>query len=132
MSNATYRSGALTFEIAQDLEKFTLVTVNEDNKIAPATAAGPVFGAITEPGSVDARDDGNDVLAVSYGQNVVKIRTDEDIAAGAAVYAADGGKASAAGDVYVGTAYSERGAVATKNGVVLVVLNGCPTQPSAA
>lgn len=132
MSNATYRSGALTFEIAQDIEKFTLVAVDAAGKIAPATAAGPVFGAITEPGSIDPRDEGNDVLAVSYGQNVVKIRTDEDIAAGAAVYAADGGKAAAAGTVYVGTAYSADGAVATKNGVVLVVLNGCPTRPDAA
>ena len=131
MSNATYRSGALTFEIAQDLEKFTLVTVNEANKIAPATADGPVFGAITEPGATDARDEGNDVLAVSYGQNVVKVRTDEDIAAGVAVYAAADGKAAAAGTVYVGTAYSDGGAVATKNGVVLVVLNGCPTRPDA-
>lgn len=132
MSNATYRSGALTFEIAQDIEKFTLVTVNEDNKIAPATADGPVFGAITEPGSIDPRDEGNDVLAVSYGQNVVKIRTDEDIAAGTAVYAAADGKATAAGTTYVGTAYSEDGAVATKNGLVLVVLNGCPTRADAA
>ena len=132
MSNATYRSGALTFEIAQDIEKFTLVAVDAAGKIAPATAAGPVFGAITEPGSIDPRDEGNDVLAVSYGQNVVKIRTDEDIAAGAAVYAAADGKASAAGTVYVGTAYSDGGAVATKNGVVLVVLNGCPTRPVAA
>ena len=120
MSNATYRTGALTFPIAQDVEKFTLVTVNGEGKIAPASAAGPVFGAITEPGSLDARDEGNDVLAVSYGQNVVKIRTDEDIKPGAAVFAAEGGKAASTGTVQVGVAYK------TVGGLVQVVLSNCP------
>lgn len=121
MSNATYRSGAITYDIAQDIEKFTLVALDAESKLIPATAAGPVFGAITEPGSLDVRSAGNESLAVSYGQNAVKIRTDDAIAAGAAVFAADGGKAAAAGTVQVGVA-----ARATRNGVVVVILNGCP------
>lgn len=120
MSNATFRNGAISFPIAQDIEQFTLVAV-ENDKIVPAKAAGPVFGAVTEPGSLDPRAEGNDILAVSYGQQAAKIRTDEDIKAGAAVYAADGGKAAAEGTVKVGVAV--RG---TKNGVVVVILNGCP------
>jgi len=121
MSNATFTSGAISYPIAQDLEKFTLVAINEEGKIAPATAEGPVFGAITEPGALDPRGDGNDILAVSYGQNGVKIRTDENIPAGAAVFAAAGGMAASTGTVQVGVA-----ARATRKGVVVVVLNGCP------
>lgn len=127
MSNATFTSGAISFPIAQDIEKFTLVAVDADGKIAPATAAGPVFGAVTEPGSLDVRSGGNDVLAVSYGQHGVKIRTDEDIAAGAAVFAADGGMAAATGTVQVGVA-----ARGTRNGVVVTILNGCPNTDTAA
>lgn len=124
MSNATFRSGAISFPISEPIEQFSLVTVSGpvgEETIAPATAAGPVFGAVTEPGSLDPRAEGNDVLAVSYGQNGVKIRTDDQIAAGAAVYAADGGKAAATGTVLVG--HAARG---TKNGVVVTILNNCP------
>lgn len=124
MSNATFRSGAISFPISEAIDQFSLVTVSGpvgEETIAPATAAGPVFGAVTEPGSLDPRAEGNDVLAVSYGQNGVKLRTDDQIAAGAAVFAADGGKAAAAGTVQVGVA-----ARGTKNGVVVTVLNNCP------
>ena len=48
MSNPTFTQGPITFEAAQALEKFTLVAVDSDGKVAPATAAGPVFGAVTE------------------------------------------------------------------------------------
>lgn len=123
MSNATFTSGAISFDIAQAIEKFTLVALNDDEKLVPATAAGPVFGAVTEPGSLDEdpRVDGNDILAVSYGQHGVKIRTDEDIKAGAAVFVADGGKAASTGTVQVGVA-----ARRTRKGLVVVILNNCP------
>lgn len=123
MSNATFTSGAIGFDVAQTIEKFTLVALNADEKLVPATAAGPVFGAVTEPGSLneDPRVDGNDILAVSYGQHAVKIRTDEDIKAGAAVFAADDGQAASTGTVQVGVA-----ARRTRKGLVVVVLNSCP------
>lgn len=123
MSNATFTTGAISFDVAQDIEKYTLVALNAEGKLVPAGATGPVFGAVTEPGSLnpDPRVDGNDVLAVSYGQNGVKIRTDEAIKAGAAVFAAAGGKAASTGTVQVGVAARD-----TRKGVVVVILNGCP------
>lgn len=126
MSNATFRTGAISFPIAQDIEQFTLVAVDNEGKIAPAGATGAIFGVVTEPGSLDARDAGNDVLAVSYGQNGAKIRTDDDIKAGAAVFAAADGKAAASGTVQVGVAARD-----TKNGVVVTILNNLPYAPSA-
>lgn len=124
MSNATYRTGALSFPIAEDIPQFTLVSVT-DGKISAAGADGAIFGAVTEPGSLDARGEGNDILAVSYGQNGVKIRTDDDIKAGAAVFAAADGKAAASGSVQVGVAARD-----TKNGVVVTILNNLPYAPA--
>ncbi|WP_257202954.1 hypothetical protein [Corynebacterium cystitidis] len=126
MSNATYRSGAISYPIAQDIEQFSLVAINGEGKLVPASAAGAVFGVVTEPGSLDPRAEGNDILAVSYGQNGAKIRTDDEIKAGAAVFAAADGKAAASGSVQVGVAVRD-----TKNGVVVTILNKLPYAPGA-
>lgn len=122
MSNATY-NGAISYDVAGTIPKFSLVKLNAAGKIELAGATGAVFGAVTEPGSLseDPRVDGNDILAVSFGHVGVKIRTDDEIAAGAAVFAAADGKAAAEGTVQVGVAARD-----SKNGVVITVLNGLP------
>lgn len=126
MSNPTFRSGPISFEIAEDTEKFRLVTVNEDDKIAHAAADGAVFGAVTERGRLAADAAGARTLAVHYGDAAVKLETDGEIAAGAAVYAAADGKASASGTVQVGVAVR-----ATEGGKTLTILNGLPAAAAA-
>lgn len=120
MSNPTFRSGPISFEIAADTEKFRLVTV-ENDKIKHADASGSVFGAVTEAGRVDPKEPGAATIAVHYGPAVVKLETDGTIKAGAAVFAAADGKASASGSVQVGVAY--RG---TENGKTPTILNKLP------
>lgn len=124
MSNPTFVQGPITFEAAQALEKFTLVAVNEEGKVAPATAAGPVFGAVTEKADPALTTLPTNV-AVHYGVAAVKLKVAggdaTGIKAGAAVFAADNGEVSASGTVKVG--------VAARDGsgdCVLTVLNGLP------
>ena len=57
----------------------------------------------------------------------MKIETDGDIKAGAAVFAAADGKASASGSVQVGVAVR-----ATENGKTLTILNQLPAVAAAA
>ena len=123
MSNPTFVQGPITFTAAQALEKFTLVAVNSEGKIAPADDDGPVFGAVTEkadPANSALPDD----LAVHYGPAAVKLTVDGDasaIKAGSPVYAAANGRAAASGTVQVG--------VAARDGSgdrVLTVLNRLP------
>lgn len=126
MSNPTFRSGPISFEIAEDTEKFRLVAVNVDGKIEHAKATGAVFGAVTERGRLAADAAGARTLAVHYGDAGVKLETDGEIAAGAAVYAAADGKASASGTVQVGVAVR-----ATEGGKTLTILNGLPAAAAA-
>lgn len=124
MSNPTFVQGPITFEAAQALEKFTLVAVNEEGKVAPAAAAGPVFGAVTEKAD-PALTTLPTNIAVHYGVAAVKLKVAggdaTGIKAGDAVFAADNGEVSASGTVKVG--------VAARDGSgdrVLTVLNGLP------
>lgn len=124
MSNPTFVQGPITFEAAERVEKFTLVTVDGEGKIKPAGADGAVFGAVTEIGDPETAAKPNHV-AVHYGVSAVKLLVDGDataIKAGGAVFAAAGGKVAASGTVQVG--------VAVRNGEgdrVLTVLNNLPT-----
>ena len=125
MSNPTFVQGPITFEAAEKLEKFTLVTVNGEGKIAPAGATGGGFGAVTEIADPDNAAKPNHV-AVHYGPAAVKLLVDGGdataIKAGAAVFAAANGRVAAAGDVKVG--------IAVRDGEgerVLTVLNSLPT-----
>lgn len=124
MSNPTFVQGPITFEAAQALEKFTLVAVDGDGKVAPATADGPVFGAVTEKAD-PALTTLPTSIAVHYGVAAVKLKVAggdaTGIKAGAAVFAAADGEAAATGTVKVG--------VAARDGSgdrVLTVLNGLP------
>ena len=124
MSNPTFVQGPITFEVAEKVEKFTLVSVDGEGKIKPAGTEGAVFGAVTEVGDPKSINKPNRV-AVHYGPAAVKLLVDGDasaIKAGNAVYAAAGGKVAKAGTVKVGVAVrdgdSER---------VLTVLNALPT-----
>ena len=124
MSNPTFVQGPITFEAAQALEKFTLVAVDDDGKVAPATADGPVFGAVTEKAD-PALTTLPTNIAVHYGVAAVKLKVAggdaTGIKAGAAVFAAADGEVAASGTVQVG--------VAARDGSgdrVLTVLNGLP------
>ena len=124
MSNPTFVQGPITFEAAQALEKFTLVAVDDDGKVAPATADGPVFGAVTEKAD-PALTTLPTNIAVHYGVAAVKLKVAggdaSGIKAGAAVFAAADGEVAASGTVQVG--------VAARDGSgdrVLTVLNGLP------
>lgn len=123
MSNPTFVQGPITFTAAQALEKFTLVAVNDEGKLVPATADERAFGAVTEkadPANTALPDD----VAVHYGPAAVKLIVDGDasvIKAGAPVYAAANGRVSATGTVQIG--------VAARDGSgdrVLTVLNRLP------
>ncbi|MGV0868693.1 hypothetical protein [Corynebacterium kalidii] len=136
MSNPTFKSGPITFDAAEDLVKFRLVTVTE-NGASHAEAAGPVFGAVTTGAKANPpqyTDDnvlhigkpGN--VAVHITPSVVPVEVDGDetaIKKGAPVFAAADGKASATGTVFVGTAVRDGAA-----GTVKVLLAG-PTAPAA-
>ena len=127
MSNPTFRSGPISFKIAADTEKFRLVTVNAEGKIAHAAATGAVFGAVTEAGRLAPEAPGASTLAVHYGDAAVKLETVDTIAAGAAVYAAADGKVSATGTVQVGIAVR-----ATEDAKTLTILNGLPVAAATA
>lgn len=125
MSNPTFKHGPITFPAAEALEKFTLVTVNDDGAVAPAAATGGVFGAVTEKADPENAALPTDI-AVHYGTAAVKLRVAGGdatvIKAGAAVFAAAAGEVAASGTVQVG--------VAARNGEgdrVLTVLNNLPT-----
>lgn len=127
MSNPTFRSGPISFKIAADTEKFRLVTVDAEGKIAHAAATGGVFGAVTEAGRLAPEAPGASTLAVHYGDAAVKLETVDTIAAGAAVYAAADGKVSAEGTVKVGVAVR-----ATEDSKTLTILNGLPVAAATA
>lgn len=125
MSNPTFVQGPITFEAAEKLEKFTLVTVNDEGKIAPAGATGAVFGAVTEVADPDNVAKPN-YVAVHYGPAAVKLLVDGGdataIKAGAAVFAAANGRVADSGTVQVGVAVRDG-----EGDRVLTVLNSLPT-----
>lgn len=121
MSNPTFRSGPIGFPIASDTEKFRLVTVNDEGKIAHASETGAVFGAVTEAGRLAPEAAGASVISVHYGTAAVKLETTDTIEAGAAVFAAADGKVASTGTVQVGVAVR-----ATEESKTLTILNGLP------
>mgnify|MGYP006971060602 FL=1 len=128
MSNPTFKHGPIGFDIATDLDKFRVVALNEEGKIAYANGTGGALGVVTETGRLEAKEPGAKNIAVHYGTAAVKVETDGEIAAGAAVYAAADGKVSATGTVKIGVAIRP-----TADGKTLTILNGLPTAgPDAA
>lgn len=106
MSNPKFVLGPISKAPREKLEKFTLVTLNDDDTVSPATAAGPVFGAVTE-----GADPNNKAAAQTAAVHVIgapKLRVAggdaEAILPGAPVYAADNGEVSASGSVQIGVA----------------------------
>lgn len=127
MSNPTFRSGPIGFPIAEDTEKFRLVTIDKDGKIKHAAASGAVFGAVTETGRIKPEFAGAPTISVHYGVAAVKLETIDTIKAGAAVFAAADGKVASTGSVQVGVAVR-----ATADGLTLTILNGLPTAGAGA
>ena len=132
--SAVFKTGPITFDAAEDIKKFRLVTVTSDGaKHASATDA--VFGAVVTGATPNAsRTTSDNVLhigkpanvAVHVAPAVVPVETEGTFAPGAPVYAAADGKAAATGTVFVGTA-----ARASGDGKVKVLL-ATPTAPAAA
>lgn len=110
MSNPSLRSGPFSYDAAEKLEKFTLVAVNGEGKVAPAGAEGAVFGAVTEKA-----DPQNNALpttvAVHIGPATVPLKVAggdaTGIKAGAAVFAAAAGEVAATGTVQIGVAIAD-------------------------
>lgn len=129
MSNPTFVQGPITFPAAQALEKFTLVTLNENGEAAPAAADGAIFGAVTEKADPAVSTLPTNV-AVHYGDEAVKLKVSGGdataIKAGAAVFAAANGEVAASGTVQVGVAVR-----AGEGDRVLTVLNGLPAAAAA-
>lgn len=129
MSNPTFVQGPISLQVAEKVEKYTLVSLGEDGKIKPAGATGPVFGAVTEigaPKSTDGKPDLKpDHVAVHYGPAAVKLKVAggdaSEFKPGKAVYAAANGEVSATGTSPIGVA------VRVTDDRVLTVLNGLPT-----
>lgn len=130
MSNPTFVQGPITFPAAEAVEKFTLVTLDENGAVKKAAADGAVFGAVTEKGDPNVTTLPTNV-AVHYGDEAVKLKVSggdaSGIKAGAAVYAADNGEVAASGTVQVGVAVR-----AGEGDRVLTVLNGLPVATVAA
>lgn len=114
MSNPTFRSGPISYRAEEDVTKFRLVEVGE-NGVKHATAAGPVFGAVTENAAAPKDEQPTNTLAlgapgivaVHIGPATVPLEVDGDAAEikpGAPVYAAADGKVSASGSLLVGVA----------------------------
>lgn len=122
MSNPTFKHGPIGFDISADLDKFRVVALNEDGKLTYADGSGAALGVVTEQGRLAPEAAGTQNIAVHYGTAAVKVETDGEIKAGAAVFAADDGKVSAAGSVQVGVAIRP-----TVDGKTLTILNGLPT-----
>lgn len=115
MSNPTFKSGPISFNAAEDVTKFRLVSLGEGG-VKHATAAGPVFGAVTASATAspaDVTDDnvlhigrpGN--VAVHIAPSTVPVEVAGDASAikpGATVFAAADGKVAATGTVPVGIA----------------------------
>ncbi len=128
MSNPTFKHGPIGFDIATDLDKFRVVALNEEGKIAYANGTGGALGVVTETGRLEAKEPGAKNIAVHYGTAAVKVETNGEIKAGAAVYTAADGKVSATGTVKIGVAIRP-----TADGKTLTILNGLPTAgPDAA
>lgn len=123
MSNPTFVQGPITFEAAEKVEKFTLVTVDGDGKIKTAAATGKIVGAVTEIADPENAAKPN-FVGVHYGPAAVKLLADGDAGefkAGDAVFAAAGGKVAKTGTVQVGVAVR-----AGEGDRVLTVLNHLP------
>lgn len=111
MANPKFRSGPITFKAGAALKQFRLVKLDSAGKLAHAGAADKPHGVVTEQAAPAGPRDTNDLslglpedVAVHIG-GVVAISTDEEeITAGAAIYAAADGKAAATGTVVVGWA----------------------------
>lgn len=131
--SAVFKSGPITFDAAEDVKKFRLVTATADG-VKHASATGAVFGAVvtgananppahTADNVLHIGKPGN--VAVHVSPAVVPVETSGTFAPGAPVYAAADGKAAATGTVFVGTAVRASG-----DGKVKVLL-ATPTAPAA-
>lgn len=113
--SAVFKTGPITFDAAEDIKKFRLVTVTADGA-KHASATGPVFGAVVTGATPNAdRTTADNVLhigkpanvAVHVSPAVVPVEATGDATAikqGDPVYTAADGKVSATGTVFAGTA----------------------------
>lgn len=112
MSNPTFVSGPITFDVAEDVKKYRLVELTATG-IKHAAAAGPVYGAVAVNGFHDATGAiGVDYVkaarvAVHKSPASLPLELDAgvaDVQPGTTLYAAADGKVSTTGTVVVGVA----------------------------
>lgn len=113
MSNPTFRSGPVTFEVAEDVTKFRLVTVTATGIRHAQPTDAVIYGAATENGYADTDDypvlDHVKAarLAIHRGPASVPLELatpTEAITQGSPIYAAADGKVAATGSFLVGVA----------------------------
>lgn len=134
MSNPTFKSGPISFNAAEDVTKFRLVTVGEDG-VKHAGASGPVFGAVTASAvAAPASPTDDNVLHVGAPGNVAVHIAPSTVpveftgtapVVGATAFAAADGKVAASGSVPVGVVVRPAGSTTVK------VLLANPTTPAA-
>lgn len=132
MSNPSFTSGPITYDVAEDVNKFRFVEVTEAG-VKHATAVGPVHGAVAENGNADPEDNISldSVKAARVGVRMapetlpIEVVTGAEFVQGAAVFAGADGKAAATGTLQVG--FAVRG---SSRGLVSVRLDA-PVFPSA-
>lgn len=138
MSNPTFKTGPISFPAAEDVKRFRLVTLAADG-VKHASAAGPVFGAVTATASKATDQTTTDpnvlnigsphIVAAHFAPSTVPIETTGDATAikkGTALFAAADGKVSTTGTVYAGIAVRDG-----RSGRVEVLL-AAPTAPAPA
>ena len=106
MSNPTFGVGSISFPVADAVERFRLVSLDE-NGVSHADGSGLVYGAVTEPGS-----SAEDSIVAVHRFGVVPVEVDGDVAdfvRGSVVSVAGDGKVAVGGSAPVGVVVGEKG-----------------------
>lgn len=111
MSNPTFVSGPIGFDVAEAVERNRLVAVTEGG-IRHAEPADVIFGAVSSHGVPDpdatpglnARVPARLAVHIGPSSLPLSVADSEDVAQGAALYAASDGQVSTSGDHLVAVA----------------------------
>lgn len=135
MSNPTFKTGPISFEVAEAVTKFSVVKLTADG-VAPCGADDVPFGAVAVSGAPAADRETNDLqhglpsyVAVQSAGAALPLRLDGAAAVGATVYAAAGGAVSATGANPVGVVVRPAKGDDDKTAVVLLT---CPNPAAVA
>ena len=135
MSNPTFKTGPISFEVADAVTKFSVVTLAAGG-VSPCGAADVPFGAVATSGAPDVPREPNDLqhglpshVAVHSAGAALPLRIDGAVEVGATVYAAADGAVSATGTNPVGVVVRAATGDTDKTAVVLLT---CPNPAASA